>query len=221
MATYIVLMGMQGAGKGTQAQLLSQAVGLPHVTSGGMFRETMKLDTPLAQEIRSFYDGGKLVPDDLTIKMIKGRLLQDDAKNGVILDGFPRTVPQAEALDRLMADLDQQLTVVPYFEISETEAMARLGGRMVCSLDENHNGGYHVTNKPPGVPGKCDVCGSDLKVRKDDTPDAIKKRIELYKVETAPLLEYYRNKGLLVNVNAEQPIEQVSRDLKAAVDKKG
>jgi adenylate kinase len=218
MATYIILMGMQGAGKGTQAQELAKATGIPHITSGGMFRTTMQSDTPLAKQIQSYYDQGKLVPDTLTIAMIKDRFQQPDvATKGVILDGFPRTLAQAEALDTMLAELGEHVAAVPFFVISEAAALERLQGRMVCSKDENHNGGYHIINKPPKVPGICDVCGSPLKVRKDDTPDGIRQRIEAYKRDTTPVLDYYRERGLLTEINAEQPIETVFADLQAVV----
>lgn len=212
MATFVVLMGMQGAGKGTQAQALSQALSLPHVTSGGMFRENISKETPIGLEAKHYLDKGLLVPNDVTIRMIKERLAQPDAANGVILDGFPRTVAQAEALDKLM-----NVTIVPYFVISKEEAMERLGGRMVCSKNDQHNGGYNKKDRQPKVEGVCDVCGAPLIVRKDDTPDAIKKRIELYETETTPVLNYYREKGLLKEINAEQPVEAVSADLTNAI----
>jgi adenylate kinase len=212
MATYVVLMGMQGAGKGTQAEVLAETLHLPHVTSGGMFRENISNGTPIGVEAKNYLDKGLLVPDELTIRMIKERLAKPDATNGVILDGFPRTVAQAEALNTLM-----NVTIVPYFVISKEEAMERLGGRLVCSKNDQHNGGYHKVNRPSKEEGICDVCGSPLIVRKDDTPEAIKKRIELYETETTPVLNYYREKGLLKEINAEQPVEAVTAELLAAI----
>jgi adenylate kinase len=214
MATYILLMGMQGAGKGTQADTLKTALGLPHITSGGMFRELMQQESPLSQEIGSYYNFGKLVPDHLTIAMIKERLAKPDAANGVLLDGFPRTLPQAEALDALMTEIGQAVTLVPVLVISEAVALERLSGRMVCSRDENHNGGYHRVNRPPETEGVCDVCGAPLKVRKDDTPEGIKERIEIFKRDTKPVLDYYRQReGLVREIDAEQPVEAVTADL--------
>ncbi len=216
MATYIVLMGMQGAGKGTQAEILEALLHIPHVTSGGMFRALKTAQTPLAREIASYYDLGHLVPDALTIQMIKGRLMQDDAQKGVILDGFPRTVAQAEALDTLMTELGQKVNVVPYFIISEAEALRRLGGRRVCTRNDNHV--YHVVSNPPQVEGVCDIDGAPLRIREDDKPDAIRQRISDYKADTTPVLGYYRGKGLLREINAEQPIDQVTADLKSVVE---
>ncbi len=215
-AKFIVLMGMQGAGKGTQAEILQEHLHIPHITSGGMFRATMQQDTPLAHEIKSYYDAGNLVPDTLTIRMIKGRLQESDAENGVILDGFPRTVAQAKALDELMIELGQKIAVVPFFVITEAEAMKRLGGRRVCTKDDNHV--YHITDNPPNVNGICDIDGAPLKIRSDDTPDAIQKRLKAYANDTTPVLDYYREAGLLQEVNAEQPIEKVTADLKAVVE---
>lgn len=219
MAKYVVLMGMQGAGKGTQAEILQTHLGIPHITSGGMFRATMQQDTALAREIRSYYDAGKLVPDDLTIQMIKARLEEADAQNGVILDGFPRTVAQAQALDDLMREIGQRISVVPFFVISEAEAMRRLGGRRVCTKDDNHV--YHITDNPPKVEGICDIDGAPLKIRSDDTPSAIRSRIQAYKADTTPVLDYYRSVGLLHEINAEQPIEKVTADLNAVVEPAG
>jgi len=215
MATFVVLMGMQGAGKGTQAKTLAASLHLPHVTSGGMFRNHIENGTPLGQEAKQYLDKGLLVPDDLTIRMIKERVSEPDAVNGVILDGFPRNVPQAQALDNLLS-----VSIVPYLVISKEAAMDRLGGRMICSKDDgHHNGGYNVNDPKlkPKVEGVCDICGAPLIVRKDDTPDAIKKRIELYETETTPVLNYYREKGLLKEINAEQPVEAVSADLTNAI----
>jgi len=214
MATFVVLMGMQGAGKGTQAEALAESLHLPHVTSGGMFRSHIENKTPLGLEAQQYLDKGLLVPDELTIRMIKERVSQPDAVNGVILDGFPRNVPQAQALDGLL-----NVTIVPYLVINKDVAMERLGGRMVCSKNDQHNGGYNKNDpeRSPKVEGVCDVCGATLIVRKDDTPEAIKKRIELYETETTPVLNYYREKGLLKEINAEQPVEAVSADLTNAI----
>jgi adenylate kinase len=216
MATYIVLMGMQGAGKGTQAEYLATQLGLPHITSGGMFRAIMASGSPLGRQIASYYDGGNLVPDNLTIEMIRDRLMAADAGNGVILDGFPRTVPQAESLGALLESMHQKLTIVPYFVITEEEALRRLSGRRVCTVNDNHV--YHVIDNPPKREGFCDIDGASLKIRSDDEPNQIKQRIASYKVETTPVLDYYRIKGLLREINAEQPIEKVSADLLSAVE---
>ena len=148
--------------------------------------------------------------------MIKGRLREPDAVHGVILDGFPRTVPQAEALDVLMAELGERILIVPYFVISEAEALARLSGRLVCTANDNHV--YNLRDNPPKKSGVCDIDGAPLKIRDDDQPDAIKARIGAYKADTGPVLDYYRARGVLREINAEQPIDQVAAELKTAVE---
>jgi adenylate kinase len=214
---YIVLMGMQGAGKGTQAEELTLWLGIPHVTSGGMFRAIMASGSALGQQIKAIYDKGHLIPDDLTIEMIKGRLMQPDAKEGVILDGFPRTVPQAEALTLLLESMGAQVAVVPYFVISEEQALIRLGGRRVCTHNDNHI--YHIIYDPPKTEGVCDIDGAPLKIRKDDQPEAIKERIQAFKRDTAPVLDYYDKLGLLREINGEQPIDHVTALVKSEIEK--
>lgn len=215
-ARYIVLMGMQGAGKGTQAEKLSAALNIPHVTSGGMFRAIKGQDTPLAREIAAVYDSGKLIPDDLTIQLIQSWLHEPDAHNGVILDGFPRTLPQAQALDALLSEMGTRIDCVPLFTISEQTAMRRLGGRRQCTLNDQHI--YHIEDNPPKVPGICDIDGAPLKIRPDDTPDGIKVRIDAFKTETMPVIDYYHAEGLLREIDAEQSIDQVSADVLSAVE---
>ncbi len=216
MATYIVLMGMQGAGKGTQAEYLAAQSGLPHITSGGMFRAIMASDSALGRQIASYYDLGHLVPDNLTIEMIRDRLMAADATNGVILDGFPRTVTQAESLGALLESMHQKLAIVPYLSIAENEALRRLAGRRCCKINDQHI--YHIDDNPPKVSGICDIDGAPLYIRSDDEPEKIKQRISSYKNETTPVLEYYRIKGVLREINAEQPIDKVSAALLAAVE---
>jgi len=216
MADYIILMGMQGAGKGTQAEVLSHATGLPHVTSGGMLRAIKEQPSDFGRAVKAYYDPGLYVPDEMMVEIIRRRLAEADAKNGVILDGYPRTVPQAETLDKLLGELGGQVTVVPYLIISEVEALDRLSGRLVCTLNDNHT--YNIKDQPPKTPGFCDIDGAPLKVRDDDTPDAIRQRISEYKVKTQPVLDYYRNRHLLREINAEQPIDRVTADLKVAID---
>ena len=214
-ATYIILMGMQGAGKGTQAEVLTAQSGLPHITSGGMFRAIMQQGSPLGQQIAEIYNAGKLIPDDLTIQMIGNRLKEADALNGVILDGFPRTIPQAQALDQLLADNGSQVTLVPFLTISEAEALRRLGGRLVCTANDQHL--YQLEVHPPKVAGHCDIDGAPLYTRKDDTSAGIQERIDAFKADTMPVIDYYRAQGLVREIDAEQPIEKVTADLTAAV----
>ncbi|GAB4438506.1 MAG: adenylate kinase [Anaerolineae bacterium] len=214
MATYIVLLGLPGAGKGTQAALLQEALGLPHVTSGGLFREIAEQDGPLADRVRAILASGDLVPDDITIQIVEARISRDDAANGVILDGFPRTVLQAQALDRLLAERGEEVDIVPFLNLSEQEALARLGGRWVCSKDPSHM--YHTRFNPPKTPGVCDIDGAPLFQREDDTPEAHRHRLEVYRENTQPLIDYYRDKGILVEIDAERSIEVIQADLLAA-----
>lgn len=211
MQKYIVMMGVQGAGKGTQSTRLADILGVPHVTSGGMFRNMKQLETPLAEKVRSYIDNGHLVPDDVTIQVVKDRLMQRDARTGFVLDGFPRTRPQAEALDVLMAELDQQLGVVVFLTIDTEAAIERMSGRRVCSLHDSHI--YHIHSNPPMVPGHCDIDGGALIQREDDKPEAIRKRIAAYYENTAPLIDYYRERGILHEINGDQEIHRVTRSI--------
>jgi len=215
MGTYIVLMGVQGAGKGTQAARLQEELRIPHITSGGLFRAMKSQDTPLARQVQEIMARGDLVPDDITIQVVRARITQPDAQAGFILDGFPRTVPQAQALDGLMQELGQALTAVLFLKITDEEAVRRLSGRRQCRQDESHI--YHVEFNPPQVEGKCDIDGADLFQRQDDTPDAIRARIGQYYDKTAPLLDYYRARGILYEVDAARPIDAVTDGVLAAM----
>jgi adenylate kinase len=215
MGTYIVLLGVQGAGKGTQAARLQEELRIPHITSGGLFRAMKSQDTPLARQVQEIMARGDLVPDDITIQVVRARITQPDAQAGFILDGFPRTVPQAQALDGLMQELGQALTAVLFLKITDEEAVRRLSGRRQCRQDESHI--YHVEFNPPQVEGKCDIDGADLFQRQDDTPDAIRARIGQYYDKTAPLLDYYRARGILYEVDAARPIDAVTDGVLAAM----
>ncbi len=215
MATYIVLLGLPGAGKGTQAARLKERLNLPHITSGGLFRTIAKQESALADRVRAIMAAGDLVPDALTIEIVKERISRPDAADGVLLDGFPRTVPQAEALEALLDTMGQRVTLVPFIKLSEQEALERLGGRWVCSKDPNHL--YHLKFSPPQEAGICDICGGTLYQREDDTPQAHKHRLDVYIEKTAPLIDYYRTKGLLVEIDGEQTIEEVEKALAAAI----
>jgi adenylate kinase len=215
MGTYIVLMGVQGAGKGTQAVRLQEALHIPHITSGGLFRAMKGQDTPLARQVQEIMARGDLVPDDITIQVVRARITQPDAQAGFILDGFPRTVPQAQALDGLMQELGQALTAVLFLKLTDEEAVRRLSGRRQCRQDESHI--YHIEFNPPQVEGKCDIDGADLFQRQDDTPDAIRARISQYYDKTAPLLDYYRARGILYEIDAARPIDAVTEGVLAAM----
>jgi adenylate kinase len=217
VATYIVLLGPPGAGKGTQAKLLVEELGIPQVSTGDLFRAMKELDTPLARKVRDIMAGGGLVPDDVTIEIVRERLGQPDCSQGAILDGFPRTVPQAEALDRLLAEsFDAQVAVVPLFDLSEDEAVRRISGRRSCP---QCGAIYHIEFSPPKQAGRCDHDGAELVQREDDKPEVVRQRYQVYLKNTAPLLQFYRDKGLLVELDASKPIEVVTHDLLAVVRK--
>jgi len=210
-ATYVVLMGVQGSGKGTQAAILADKLGVPHVTSGGLFREMKNQDTQLAREVQAIMAAGKLVPDDVTIRIVGERLTKGDAVRGAILDGFPRTQPQAEALDALLAKMGSKVTVVPYLDLDKATAMKRITARWECSQDPRHV--YNLATNPPQVSGRCDIDNAPLRQRPDDTPEAVEKRINDFYKETAPLLDYFRQRGLLREVPADQLIDRVTAQL--------
>ena len=213
-ALYIVLMGVQGAGKGTQAPKLVERYGVVWVTTGGMFRSMG--DTPLGREIKAIMDRGDLVPDDLTIQAVRDRLGKPDAAKGVVFDGFPRTRPQAEALDAMLKELGSKVTVVPFLNLKRDIAIARISSRWQCSKDSSHI--YNLSTNPPKQSGICDIDGAPLTQRSDDTAEAGARRIDEYFEKTMPLLDYYRAKDVLAEINADRPIDKVTADLFAAVD---
>ena len=212
--TYLVLLGGPGAGKGTQAALLAEKLGIPHVSSGDLFRENLRNETELGMVAKSYMDQGELVPDDVTIAMVMDRLSRVDCRGGAILDGFPRTLAQAQALDRALEKEGHQISAVPYIRVSEENLLARLAGRWMCSRCQAQ---YHQLFSPPQVKGVCDKCGGTLYQRADDTPETHQRRIEVYMTQTEPLIDYYRTEGLLREINGELDIEGVHRDLLAVV----
>jgi adenylate kinase len=214
MATYVVLMGGPGAGKGTQAKKLHEALGLPHLSTGDLFREHLKKKTDLGNLAKQYMDRGELVPDDVTVAMVRKRLSQPDTCDGVVFDGFPRTTPQAAALESLLDETGEHVDIVPYIKVDPEILLQRLAGRWTCPVCGRV---YHVLFNPPAEPGICDVDGAELFQREDDTEETQRHRIEVYFEETEPLLDYYQEKGLLVEIDGEQPIEDVFTDLMAAV----
>ncbi|HIP97558.1 MAG TPA: adenylate kinase [Anaerolineae bacterium] len=211
---FIVLLGAPGAGKGTQAAYLEEVLGIPHISSGDLFRENLRNETELGRLARTYMDRGELVPDEVTIAMVKERLAQPDCAGGAILDGFPRTIAQAQALEAILAEKGQRVGIVPYIKVADEVLLARLAGRWTCRQCEAI---YHELFSPPKVAGRCDVCGGELYQRADDTPETQRRRIEVYFQQTTPLIEYYRKQGLLVEIDGEQPIEQVRADLLTAI----
>lgn len=218
MADLIVLLGPPGAGKGTQAKVLSQALGLAHISSGDLFRDHLQRKTDLGILAQGYMQRGELVPDDVTISMIRDRMDNSDCAKGAILDGFPRTVPQAEALDAWLAD--SKLGAVrkaPYIKVSEKALVERLSGRWSCRAGGHV---YHEKFNPPKQSGKCDLDGSELYQREDDKAETVKNRIRVYFEQTTPLIEYYRRKGVLAEIDGEKPIAEVTEELLASVKKK-
>ncbi len=216
MPTYIVLLGPPGAGKGTQAEIVSEKLGLVHVSSGDIFRENLKQQTELGKMAQVYMNRGELVPDDVTIAMIRERLSRADCAKGALLDGFPRTPAQADALSEMLATLGSAVNSVPYISVPAKVLIERLSGRWTCRL-EGHV--YHEKHNPPKMAGKCDVDGSELYQRDDDKPATVENRIRVYMAQTSPLIEYYRNKGLLAEIDGMQPIDDVTADLMAAIVK--
>ena len=217
MPTYIVLLGAPGAGKGTQAKILAQKLGLPHISSGDIFRENLKNNTELGRLAREYMSKGELVPDDVTIAMIRERLSRPDCAQGAILDGFPRTPAQAEALDAMLQELGGKVDVVPFIHVPEEVLVERLSGRWICRANGHI---FHEKFNPPKVPGVCDYDGSELYQREDDRPEVVRERIRVYYEQTAPLIEYYRQRGLLREIDGTQPIEQVTEALLAALPRR-
>ena len=215
MGCRIVLLGLPGAGKGTQAELLAEALGLPHIASGDLFREHLDKGTELGQQARAYIERGDLVPDEVTIGMVSERLARPDCAGGFILDGFPRTVAQAEALEGVLSRMGTALDVVPLIRVREEVALARLAGRWTC---RKCGAVYHTLFNPPRQEGVCDACGGELYQRPDETPEAHRRRLQVYQEQTAPLVTYYRQAGLLVEVDGEQSIEDVQADLRAVVE---
>ena len=214
MAVYLVMLGAPGAGKGTQAKRISKEMGLPHISSGDIFRENIKNETELGRLASTYINKGELVPDDATIAMIKERLSRPDCASGAILDGFPRTPAQAEALDRILADLDEVVDVVSYINVPEQELIERLTGRWTCR-ENGHI--FHQKFNPPKQAGICDHDGSELYQREDDKVETVTKRIKVYLKQTAPLIDYYKKNEVLVVVNGDQDIAEVTKELMAVL----
>jgi adenylate kinase len=216
MAKYIVLLGPPGAGKGTQAQLIAEKMGLAHISSGDIFRENLKAKTELGNQAQGFISRGELVPDDLTIAMIKDRLQKPDCVKGALLDGFPRTPAQAAALSEMLATWNGKVESVPYISVEPKILIERLSGRWTCRA-QGHV--FHEKFNPPIKAGVCDVDGSELYQRDDDKPETVENRIRVYLEQTTPLIDYYRKLGVLSEIDGTQAIEKVTIQLLEAIGK--
>jgi len=216
MATYIVLLGPPGVGKGTQAEILAEQTGLAHVSSGDLFRANIKNQTELGQLAQSYMNKGELVPDDVTIAMVKDRISRPDCEAGVILDGFPRTPVQADATKAMLNELGEDISIVPYITAPDEVLVERLSGRWTCRASGHI---FHASFNPPSKEGICDIDGSELYQRDDDKPETVKNRIQVYLKQTSPLIDYYRKAGVLVEVRGDQEIEKVTKDLLDALKK--
>jgi adenylate kinase len=211
----LIFLGPPGAGKGTQARELAREWGVPQVSTGDMLREAVAAGTPLGREAKRIMETGALVPDEVMIGLIADRLRQPDATRGFILDGFPRTIAQAEALDRLLKDLGQALDGVVFFDVAEPELVRRLTGRRICRRCQT---AFHVDSAPPQREGVCDRCGGELYQRDDDSEATVRHRLGVYQRQTAPLLDYYRGRGLLTSVKGEGSISAIRESIRRAVE---
>lgn len=202
----IIMLGAPGAGKGTQAKQIAGKYSIPHISTGDIFRANIKSGTDLGKKAKEYMDQGLLVPDELTCDLVMDRIQQDDCKNGFVLDGFPRTIPQAEALDAALTKIGEKMDYAIDVDVPDENIVNRMSGRRAC-LDCGAT--YHIVSLPPKTEGKCDHCGSDLVLREDDKPETVQKRLTVYHDQTQPLIDYYKNQGILKSVDGTQPMEAV------------
>ncbi len=206
----MILVGAQGSGKGTQAELLSRTLGVPHIASGDLFRQAIAENTELGIQAKAYIDRGELVPDALTVTMVVERLEEPDCSQGVLLDGFPRTVTQAEVLDKGLQEVGKHIDLAIYLQVPREELLKRLSGRYICRANQHV---YNIHSHPPKVAGICDIDGSELYQRSDDTGEAVQKRLDIFFNETIRLLDYYGKQNKLVEVDGNQDIDQVQQSL--------
>lgn len=210
----LVFLGPPGVGKGTQARRLSQEYKWPQIATGDILREAVAQETPLGLRAKEYMDKGDLVPDEIVVGIVKERLAEPDAQEGFILDGFPRTVNQAQELEAELSSFGSGIDAVVYFKVSEKEILRRLTGRRIC---KSCGALYHIIYSPPATEDKCDQCGGELYQRSDDSEDTVRRRMEVYLAQTAPLISYYRSRGILWEVNGEQNPDEVYKQLKEAL----
>lgn len=202
----IIMLGAPGAGKGTQAKMIAEKYSVPHVSTGDIFRANIKNGTELGMEAKKYMDQGLLVPDELTVKILLDRVAQDDCRNGYVLDGFPRTIPQAQVLDKALAELNDAIDYAINVDVPDENIIRRMGGRRACLTC---GATYHVEHIPPKKEGICDACGSELVLRDDDKPETVKNRLDVYHKQTQPLIDFYEAKGILKSVDGTVPMEDV------------
>ena len=211
---YIIFLGAPGAGKGTQAAIVAKELNLVHIASGDLFRQAVEAGTELGMQAKSYMEKGELVPDEITIQMVLERMSAPDCESGVILDGFPRNLRQAKALDKVLTDQAKAIDKVVYIKVSEEELIKRLSGRWIC---RNCQTPYHATDSPSKIWGKCDKCSGELYQRPDDTRETVKRRLKVYFTETAPLIDYYTQSGKLLEIDGEGGIDKVSKRIVLAL----
>jgi adenylate kinase len=211
---YIIMLGAPGAGKGTQADILSQEIDLPHVASGDLFRQALEERTEVGILAKSYMDKGELVPDEITIKMILERINQPDCASGCLFDGFPRTLHQAEVLDKALKEQGKSIDKAIYIEVPNEELVKRLSGRWLCRTCQTP---YHTISSPPKTPGECDKCGGELYQRSDDRKETVKERLNIFFAQTVPILDYYEKQNKLIRVNGNLGMQGVAREIISAL----
>ena len=202
----IIMLGAPGAGKGTQAKQIADKYSIPHISTGDIFRANIRNGTELGKKAKQYMDQGALVPDELTCDLVMDRIQQDDCKNGFVLDGFPRTIPQAEALDAALGKINEKMDYAIDVDVPDENIVNRMSGRRACL---NCGATYHLISIPPKVEGICDRCGSEIVLREDDKPETVQKRLKVYHEQTQPLIDYYKNQGILKSVDGTQPMDEV------------
>lgn len=206
----IIMLGAPGAGKGTQAKQIADKYQIPHISTGDIFRTNIKEGTELGTKAKTYMDQGLLVPDELVVELVADRIAKDDCKNGFVLDGFPRTIPQAEALDEALAKMGEKMDYAVDVDVPDENIISRMGGRRACV---NCGATYHIVNIPTKVEGICDKCGKEVILRDDDKPETVQKRLQVYHEQTQPLIDYYKNQGILKSVDGTRPMDTVFADI--------